>query len=143
MESGILQHLIRDDLPNTQICPLNLESPERQLANENLRLTYYIVLVGYLISLAVFLSELAITSTKKRRKVLEQRISLGMKSEISTEDSDEEVRYVEVITGDVINRRIVNGTEYVVVDVGGGNTKLMPIKSASALLYRYSHKKTS
>lgn len=66
-----------------------------------------------------------------------------MKSKISTEDSDEEVRYVEVITGDVINRRIVNGIEYVVVDVGGGNTKLMPIKSASALLYRYSHKKTS
>lgn len=47
-----------EGLPNTQICPLDLGSKERQLRNSDLYMTYIIVAAGFVISATIFISEL-------------------------------------------------------------------------------------
>lgn len=58
VESGITQFLLRDGLPNTQICPLNLGSKERQLRNSDLILTYKIVGCGFGVAALIFCVEI-------------------------------------------------------------------------------------
>lgn len=68
VESGITQYLLRDGLPNTQICPLNLGSKERQLRNSDLILTYKIVGCGFGVSVLIFLVEVIIELMKNLKK---------------------------------------------------------------------------
>lgn len=49
-----------EGLPNTQICPLDLGSKERQLRNSDLFMTYVIVAGGFVISAIIFTVELII-----------------------------------------------------------------------------------
>lgn len=67
VESGIIQYLLRDGLPNTQICPLNLGSKERQLRNSDLILTYKIVGCGFGVSALIFISEMIMEWKNKQK----------------------------------------------------------------------------
>ncbi|KAL9909618.1 ionotropic receptor 76b [Glossina fuscipes fuscipes] len=58
VESGIIKYLAVKNLPNAEICPQNLGSTERQLRNGDLIMTYYITMVGFIVSLVIFISEL-------------------------------------------------------------------------------------
>lgn len=58
VESGIMEHRIQEELPEATICPLNLDSKERQLRNSDLWTTYLIVMSGFATALTVFVAEL-------------------------------------------------------------------------------------
>lgn len=58
VEAGIVKFKMGEGLPNTQICPLNLGSKERQLRNSDLSMTYVIVAAGFVISATIFTGEL-------------------------------------------------------------------------------------
>lgn len=51
---------MHEGLPNTQICPLDLGSKERQLRNSDLFMTYLIVAAGFVVSVTIFIAELLI-----------------------------------------------------------------------------------
>lgn len=58
IEAGIVKYKMSEGLPNTQICPLNLGSKERQLRNSDLFMTYVIVAAGFVVSATIFISEM-------------------------------------------------------------------------------------
>lgn len=58
VEGGIIKHLSLKNLPKAEICPQDLGSIERQLRNGDLLMTYYIMLVGFIISAVIFFTEL-------------------------------------------------------------------------------------
>lgn len=47
VESGLVKFMLLEGLPNTEICPLDLGSTERQLRNSDLSMTYWIMFSGY------------------------------------------------------------------------------------------------
>ena len=59
METGIVKHLLKRDLPPTEICPLNLKSTERQLRNGDLFTTYMVVVIGFIAGIAAFVGEVS------------------------------------------------------------------------------------
>lgn len=58
VELGIVKHLASKDVPNAEICPLNLGGTERQLRISDLMMTFYIMIVGFATAIAVFSTEL-------------------------------------------------------------------------------------
>ncbi|GLG96279.1 Ionotropic receptor 93a, partial [Gryllus bimaculatus] len=60
VETGIVKFLMRRDLPQVQVCPLDLGSKERQLRNADLWMTYMVVITGFSTSIAVFAAEMLI-----------------------------------------------------------------------------------
>lgn len=77
VESGILKFMTREGLPDTQICPLDLGSTERQLKNADLFMTYVIVAGGFIISCIVFAAELFVVWYKNRKNVSTPRFTGG------------------------------------------------------------------
>ncbi|CAG9563300.1 unnamed protein product [Danaus chrysippus] len=57
LQSGVVDHLERRDLPSTRICPLDLQSKDRQLRNADLMMTYFIIITGLAIASVAFVSE--------------------------------------------------------------------------------------
>ncbi|XP_074037794.1 ionotropic receptor 76b [Leptinotarsa decemlineata] len=68
VESGIIQFKLRENLPESEICPLNLGSSERKLRNTDLLLTYVIVGSGLGIATSVFLLEILWRLQKNKYK---------------------------------------------------------------------------
>ncbi|XP_043490724.1 glutamate receptor ionotropic, delta-2 isoform X2 [Polistes fuscatus] len=60
IESGLIKHKKRSDLPLANVCPVDLQSTERQLRNTDLSLTYEVIAAGYIIAMIVFIIELII-----------------------------------------------------------------------------------
>ncbi|KAL5290263.1 RNF10 family protein [Megaselia abdita] len=58
VELGIVKHLASKDVPNAEICPLNLGGTERQLRITDLMMTFYIMVVGFATAIVVFSTEL-------------------------------------------------------------------------------------
>jgi hypothetical protein len=59
VETGIVKHLLKHDMPPTEICPLNLRSTERQLRNSDLFATYMVVVIGFISAVAAFVGEVS------------------------------------------------------------------------------------
>lgn len=53
-----MKHLASENVPNAEICPLNLGGTERQLRITDLMMTFYIMIVGFATSIVVFSTEL-------------------------------------------------------------------------------------
>jgi hypothetical protein len=66
VETGIVKHLLKRDLPSTTICPLNLRSTDRQLRNGDLFTTYMVVVVGFISSIVAFTGEVRTHSNNKK-----------------------------------------------------------------------------
>lgn len=49
--------MLLDNLPKAEVCPQQLTSTERQLKNNDLMTTYYVMLGGFLTSFVVFVTE--------------------------------------------------------------------------------------
>lgn len=52
--------MLLENLPNTQICPEDLGSTERQLRNSDLTMTYWIMLSGFCTAIVVFFTEVTL-----------------------------------------------------------------------------------
>lgn len=59
IQSGIIKFLEHRDLPSTKICPLDLQSKDRQLRNSDLMMTYFIMVTGLAAAIAVFIGEVS------------------------------------------------------------------------------------
>lgn len=57
LQAGIVDYLEHRDLPSTKICPLDLQSKDRQLLNSDLYMTYMIMVTGLSAAVAVFIGE--------------------------------------------------------------------------------------
>ena len=57
VEAGMVKYMLMEGLPNTQICPQNLGSTERQLRNADLMMTYYVMITGFCTASVVFITE--------------------------------------------------------------------------------------
>ncbi|XP_068628204.1 glutamate receptor ionotropic, delta-2 [Battus philenor] len=150
LQAGIVNFMEHRDLPSTKICPLDLQSKDRQLRNSDLLMTYVIMAVGIAAAAAVFIGELFIkrslrnkindngTKDKRRRKksnkvrFMEQRY-----------DDSRPPPYDSLFGGksryDITSktqRKIINGREYFVMDTGNGGSRLIPVRTPSAFLYQ-------
>ncbi|XP_035731946.1 uncharacterized protein LOC118445936 isoform X2 [Vespa mandarinia] len=76
IESGLIKYVKERDLPLANVCPVDLQSMERQLGNTDLLLTYKVIIAGYIIAMIVFIIELIVkyinscTKNKKNAKQL-------------------------------------------------------------------------
>lgn len=138
VESGIAEYLKHLGLPKTRICPLNLESNERKLKNVDLLLTYKIVCSGYLISMVAFLGEILARNGASWKAALNKTKLKKRKGKLQREDYFLQANYRETVIfgGDVV-RKVVNGTEYLVRFGTGNGSTLLPIRTPSAMLFRY------
>jgi hypothetical protein len=62
VETGIVKHLLKQGMPPTEICPLNLHSTERQLRNTDLFATYMVVVIGFISAVTAFVGEVSTQS---------------------------------------------------------------------------------
>ncbi|XP_047517997.1 glutamate receptor ionotropic, delta-2-like [Pieris napi] len=139
--SGILSHLSQRYLPDTKICPLDLKSKDRQLRNTDLLMTYYILMTGLAAAVAVFLAEISLKrfilpkSDAIRPRFCQQR---EIKIEPAIFDDSRPPPY-ECLFGKTkgeSKKKFINGREYWVIKKENGETRLIPVRSLSALLYR-------
>lgn len=75
MEAGVIKFKLTEELPGTKLCPIQLQSQDRKLKNNDLLLTYVIVGVGLIVSIAVFIGEMLVTHYHNKR--LEENVSYG------------------------------------------------------------------
>lgn len=59
-QAGLVNFLKSRDLPSTKICPLDLQSKDRQLRNSDLIMTYMIMIVGLCAASAIFIGEVGL-----------------------------------------------------------------------------------
>lgn len=169
VESGILKFMTREGLPDTQICPLDLGSTERQLKNADLFMTYVIVGGGFIISCIVFAAELIVVWYKNRKnestfsgETIEKKssnnfnigIHHGMslnhrKKQHNLESNGLEIRmpppppyhslfYPPFAFDSNGKKKYINGRDYWVVE-SMGETRLIPVRTPSALLFQYAN----
>ncbi|XP_075972200.1 ionotropic receptor 76b isoform X2 [Anticarsia gemmatalis] len=143
-QSGILEFLKRKDLPSTKICPLDLQSKDRKLRNSDLIMTYMVMGVGSGIAVAIFAAEIVfkryisvkIHKDKKTKKTSRQSKKsrdyddtrpppydslFGKNSKFNVEDT---------------RKKMINGREYYVFEMGSGGQRLIPVRAPSSFLYR-------
>lgn len=65
LQGGIIDFLKTKDLPSTKICPLDLQSKDRQLRNSDLMMTYMIMVTGLAAAIAIFIGEVGISKNTK------------------------------------------------------------------------------
>ncbi|XP_033607033.1 ionotropic receptor 93a isoform X2 [Cryptotermes secundus] len=142
VEAGIVKHLLKQGLPPTEICPLNLRSTERQLRNGDLFTTYMVVVVGFISAIVAFVGEVFYTTMK--------RCSAGNKTEISDIDWTGNLGYkksqlfppsysslMQQQHGFGKHQNI-NGRDYLVINSKPGDPQLIPVRAPSSFLFQYS-----
>nr|AZB49414.1 ionotropic receptor 76b [Heortia vitessoides] len=148
LQAGIIDFLERRDLPSTKICPLDLQSKDRQLRNSDLMMTYMIMVVGLSAAVAIFIGELIIkrylrVKITKHNKGKRKKAKFSNKPKFYNYDDSRPPPY-EAIFGqnskfkikDSSKTKIINGREYLVIDAENGDTRLIPVRTPSAFLYR-------
>lgn len=147
VEAGIVKHQLGDGLPNAEICPLNLKSKERQLRNSDLFTTYVVILMGFGVSGTVFLGEICYRYRNK----------FCCTAKLNTPDGKEKHNFVadkleqhykhlppppyHSLFGqpkENAQKKIVNGRDYWVIKSFEGDTRLIPVRQPSALLFQYT-----
>ncbi|EFA01567.1 glutamate receptor ionotropic, delta-1 [Tribolium castaneum] len=158
VESGIIKFKLREELPDTEICPHNLGNKERQLRNSDLLMTYEIVGGGFIISAIVFIIEVIIRRQKKpKTKSLPLQNPNKHTFEINLNNNYEKFGHFpyssKFVTppppyhtlfnpphkSDNMKKRNFNGREYWVYDSISGETKMIPMRTPSALLFQYTN----
>lgn len=152
VEAGIVKHKLGYGLPNAEICPLNLGSKERQLRNSDLFTTYAVILVGFAVSLTAFVGEIAYIHRERlccAAKLLlppqEEQFNPGKK--LSPPPPYHTLfgpglgmdGYGQGHGHGQPTRQLINGREYWVFRSADGETRLVPVRQPSALLFHYTH----
>nr|ARO76467.1 ionotropic receptor 4 [Conogethes punctiferalis] len=148
LQAGIIDFLEKKDLPSTKICPLDLQSKDRQLRNSDLMMTYMIMVTGLAAAVAVFIGELFIkryicktkdevTKPKRKKTKFEKRLRIHTYDDSQPPPYDAIFgRNPKIKVTERAQRKIINGREYLVIDVSNGETRLIPVRTPSALLYQ-------
>lgn len=156
MEAGIIKYRLGDGLPNTEICPHNLNSKERQLRNSDLWTTYKVILVGFGISGAIFIAEVIF---RHRHRFCGGKLGSSDKNTSKTSDdgmNNNNYKHQEGFSkGNYFTppppsyqtlfgqrnaqKKIVNGRDYWVYKLKDGDTRLVPVRTPSALLFQYTN----
>ncbi|KAI4462462.1 ionotropic glutamate receptor [Holotrichia oblita] len=151
VESGIVMYSLREGLPDTQICPLDLGSKERQLQNTDLIMTYYIVVGGFIVSTIAFLIELLCTKCNGKIKSNKQSRADTLFTVAEKKGRMDENRlfpppppYHALFKppfphSENATTKNVNGRDYWVIKSVDGNTRLIPIRAPSAFLFQYDN----
>lgn len=150
MEAGIVKHQLGDGLPNTEICPLNLGSKERQLRNSDLFTTYVVILMGFGISGTVFVGEVCYKYRHKfcctaKLQTPDPAKMDNYNNNLSYEKAKDNFikalpppSYQTLFGQKNAQKRIVNGRDYWVIKSFEGDTRLIPVRQPSALLFQYT-----
>ncbi|CAH2979908.1 unnamed protein product [Chilo suppressalis] len=146
LQAGIIDYLERRDLPTTKICPLDLQSKDRQLRNSDLMMTYMIMIVGLSAAVAIFIGEVIVkryipVKVTKIKKSKHKKTKFDDNPKIYYDDSRPPP--YESIFGkngkfkvtENSKRRIINGREYLIAKASNGDTRLIPVRTPSAFLY--------
>ncbi|CAH1160158.1 unnamed protein product [Phaedon cochleariae] len=160
VESGIIQFKLRENLPDAEICPLDLGSTERKLRNSDLSLTYFIVAGGLAFAICVFFIEILWRSAsqryKKARRAKKQNVAVQswmekndnlMKKTQSSEfptvtpppSYQALFRPPFFFSDSDSQKKNINGRDYWVIHKNNGFRELIPLRTPSALLFQYSH----
>ncbi|KAG6455016.1 hypothetical protein O3G_MSEX008987 [Manduca sexta] len=140
LQAGIIDFLKATDLPLTRICPLDLQSKDRQLRNTDLMMTYFIMAIGLAAALAVFIGELII-KRYSRVKIKTLKRKRPKRAKASKPDDSRPPPYESLFTktqhsSRKSHKQIINGREYYVYQNGVDGTRLVPVRAPSAFLYR-------
>lgn len=135
VESGILKHLLNEDLPDTTICPLNLGNKERKLRNTDLFTTYIVVLAGFSGALVVFCIELLWTYCTTRSLNSKSNKLQRFKNNYNKFVINNELEKNVTIQNQVQTK--INGREYFMITAKEGDKRLIPLRTPSALLFQY------
>ncbi|KAG8224974.1 hypothetical protein J437_LFUL018414 [Ladona fulva] len=171
--AGIVGHLIQHDLPQSEICPLDLGNKDRQLRNSDLTTTYQAVGIGLIVAAIAFIVEQLINFWKKwkngksKNKLFRQKMrpaiinilsvypwfnsKWAISQNISTEKKFKQSRNGESYNMNLRNTNIMcdemegrlsiyNGREYIRVGGDGRATRLIPIRTPSAVLFDKAYK---
>ncbi|XP_050362597.1 glutamate receptor ionotropic, delta-2 [Nymphalis io] len=147
IQSGIVTFLQHQDLPSTKICPLDLQSKDRQLRNSDLLMTYLIMVAGLAAAIAVFIGEIFFKRwiTKKKSKGENPKRTKKQRTRgfrLRNYDDTHPPPYDSLFGNSKYKfhsdseKRIINGREYYVVHTHNGDTRLIPLRTPSAFLYR-------
>ncbi|XP_045492038.1 glutamate receptor ionotropic, delta-1 [Colias croceus] len=141
--SGIIKYLERKKLPDTKICPLDLQSKDRQLRNTDLLMTYYIMAVGLATAVSVFVGEVTLKRygiakyKGKHLKIVRKQLKPTQNFNFDdTRPPPYESLFGKSKKGTDSTKKIINGREYWVINKENGETRLIPVRTPSALLYR-------
>nr|QRF71035.1 ionotropic receptor [Semiothisa cinerearia] len=148
VQAGIINYLQLKDLPSTKICPLDLQSKDRQLRNSDLLMTYMIMVTGLCAAAAVFIGEVVFKryyiKTKLHKEALKPkgRRSKKTSKRLRFEDDGGLPPPYDSLFGNTrynlnenSKRKIVNGREYYEYTSSTGDTRLIPVRAPSAFLY--------
>ncbi|CAH2234555.1 jg9175 [Pararge aegeria aegeria] len=146
IQSGIVKFLEHRDLPSTKICPLDLQSKDRQLRNTDLLMTYFIMITGLAAALAVFIGEVIIkryikveVKVEGKGKKLKRHKNKSVKPERYDNSRpppyDSLFGYHRYKFNEDSKKEIINGREYYVVNTVAGDVRLIPVRTPSAFLY--------
>lgn len=177
-ESGIVKYKMREDLPNTEICPMNLGSKERQLRNSDLLMTYVLVGAGFGVAAVVFIIEQLLRFTGAHKSTHASNAPkmnnfFSEKSILRSNKRDGKFKFAtftdnnnvkgtlwhEMNTGSQAPapppyhalfqppfpnspngaKKNINGRDYWIVKSVYGETKLIPVRTPSALLFQYNN----
>nr|AWT23327.1 IR76b [Hycleus phaleratus] len=152
VEAGIIKYKLLKDLPDTQICPLDLGSKERRLRNSDLIMTYMIVGGGFILALIAFFTELFIRRVIRRNKHQQQRFdnnnnellksnrNLLKKKLISPPPPGYYTFFNPTLYNQNVRKKMINGREYWVYEGGNDDRKTMiPLRTPSALLFQFTN----
>ncbi|XP_069355215.1 glutamate receptor ionotropic, delta-2 isoform X2 [Maniola hyperantus] len=149
IQSGIVRFLEHHDLPSTKICPLDLQSKDRQLRNSDLMMTYLIMVTGLAAAIAVFIGEVIFkryikveAKPEDKRKKTKKRKNKNVQP--ASYDSSRPPPYESLFENprnrykfnEESKKEIINGREYYVVTNVTGDVRLIPVRTPSAFLYR-------
>lgn len=163
VESGIIKFKLRQELPDTEICPLNLGNKERQLRNSDLLMTYEIIGGGFIISSVIFAIELVLRMKKhhKVQRIVKQPMENLKKNNLFEVNLNNNVygayfnelpfaskfvtpppSYHTLFDLNAVKqngkRKIINGRDYWVYETTNG-TRLVPLRTPSALLFQFTN----
>ncbi|XP_072376313.1 glutamate receptor ionotropic, delta-2 [Diabrotica undecimpunctata] len=155
VEGGIVEFKLRENLPDAEICPLNLGSTERKLRNTDLLLTYYIVCGGLAVATCVFLMEILWRKWVKQYQLRKQHVHTRNWFEVHNNMKKPKNFFSENITPPPSYQTLfkppfsfaeeggykkqINGRDYWIVDKKNGFRQMIPLRTPSALLFQFSN----
>ncbi|XP_057653722.1 glutamate receptor ionotropic, kainate 4 isoform X1 [Diorhabda carinulata] len=152
IEGGIIEFKFKENLPDAEICPLDLGSKERKLRNADLLLTYIIVGGGLAVAGCVFLMEILwrqwkTKCSKKRHKPRRNWHNNNNKTfnDVSKSRITPPPSYQTLFKppfsyiGEGGYKKQINGRDYWIVNTKDGLTQMIPQRTPSALLFQFSN----
>ncbi|CAG9854178.1 unnamed protein product [Phyllotreta striolata] len=152
IEGGIIEFKLKENLPDAEICPLDLGSTERKLRNTDLLLTYIIVGGGLAVALCVFLMEVLwrVCQRRYRKRKAGRMRANGWPNNHKSRAFRSNLQVTPPPSYQTLfkppfyyerggTKKFVNGRDYWIVDGKNGLKQMIPLRTPSALLFQFSN----